>query len=302
MFLESGKLIFDKIRSSIEQHESSTGPIRIAVAFWGKGAEEVFKEFPNKEFHLICNLRMGGTNPNTIKIITSLPNVTVKHSDTLHAKVCLANQVAIVSSANFSINGLGLELSDLSTWTEAGARLDKESGMMDVFVWFNNLWQSCKEISQKDLDLACDAWNKKKSFEKQSFTQQPERTVYPKLDEHIIFNETGNRNNALKAGHKSLLKSYRQMTRSDGVSNDGYLCAYVANLLYVCSGNSVEWKDGKFSSPSQVVERWRSIKKVNDQQVFEFLYWIVDDENIHKSIRSAAKLLVENDWDDIVSE
>ena len=56
-----------------------------AVAFWGDGAERMFRNFDSRELRIICNLRMGGTNPDVIARMQGFAKV--RHCDTLHAKV-----------------------------------------------------------------------------------------------------------------------------------------------------------------------------------------------------------------------
>jgi hypothetical protein len=77
-----------------------------AVAFWGKRSETLIDSDRRRNVKLICNLKMGGTNPNVVR---KIPRDLVKQIDTLHAKVYIGDNFAGVTSANASANGPGLE-------------------------------------------------------------------------------------------------------------------------------------------------------------------------------------------------
>ena len=120
-----------------------------AVAFWGKGAEDIIGMRQNHEIKLICNLRMGGTDPNVIeKLIKS--GATVQQNDRLHAKVYIGDKQAIVASANASINGLGLEGDELAGWIETGVQVPAE----DALPWFNEIWNQSRPILPRDIEEA----------------------------------------------------------------------------------------------------------------------------------------------------
>ena len=79
--------------------------VSCAVAFWGYGSESIFKDQNSQNVRVICNLRMGGTNPFAI-IALQKKGVAVRHLDALHAKVYIGNENAVITSANASKNGL----------------------------------------------------------------------------------------------------------------------------------------------------------------------------------------------------
>jgi len=127
---------------------------KCAVAFWGVGAEKLLPKEGNAIFRIICNLKSGGTNPF---IFDKIPHAMVRQNDKLHAKVYIGTDRAVVSSANASANGLGLEGSEQTSWIEAGVEttaLDHLGG------WFENLWgdPSTRAISDDDIKAAKKAW------------------------------------------------------------------------------------------------------------------------------------------------
>ncbi len=84
-----------------------------AVAFWCKGAEALIPK--NVKPRIICDLTSGGTNPQVVRDFLERCKDKVKHLDSLHAKVYVGKNAAIVTSANASINGLGFEGNDTGT-------------------------------------------------------------------------------------------------------------------------------------------------------------------------------------------
>src|SRR5438067_11148440 len=75
--------------------------VSCAVAFWGKGAELLIRGHRKGRTRIICNLTMGGTNPNAMEeIMAKCPPCKVKQSNSLHAKVYVSDTHAIVASAN----------------------------------------------------------------------------------------------------------------------------------------------------------------------------------------------------------
>ena len=127
-----------------------------AVAFWGKGAEEWLT---GSDARVIANLRMGGTNPFALKAIGS--SATIRQCDTLHAKVYLGANIAVVASANASVNGLGFQGTEQEGWIEAGALL---SDVKPIRNWFESLWEhEARDIRPDDWDEAKRLWSQRQS-------------------------------------------------------------------------------------------------------------------------------------------
>src|ERR1700722_20527201 len=112
-----------------------------AVAFWGRGASDLVGPLLARNVRLICNLKMGGTNPEPIvELINS--GAVVQQVDRLHAKVYIGDDLAVVTSANASINGLGLEGDDLVGWIETGVEVPAQ----DAPPWFEEIWKQSRRI------------------------------------------------------------------------------------------------------------------------------------------------------------
>jgi hypothetical protein len=93
-FLKGSRLL-DAVRVLVEASKPTT---YLAVAFWGMNAmRELGIRKPGGHIRIICNLRLGGTNPTEITELMK-SGALVKHSDQLHAKVCWNGTTCIVGS------------------------------------------------------------------------------------------------------------------------------------------------------------------------------------------------------------
>lgn len=158
MFLPSNERIRIEIESLIA--EDPIGPTRLAVAFWGSGADRILQG----ECRIICDLLSGACNPRTIAAIRARPSCLVFHLDKLHAKVVLNRAGAIVSSANMSSNGLGKEGFESYGSFEAGYRIAPASdSYYEVSSWFEQMWKLARPVTIQDLrraQLIYDAKNR----------------------------------------------------------------------------------------------------------------------------------------------
>lgn len=159
-FIQSATENLEALQKLLRTHKSQE-PIKIAIAFWGAGAEEIFSNQPNN-FEIICNLTTGGTNPKVIRQLSTMDNISILQLNTLHAKVLIADGGALVSSANASTNGLALEGATASTWQEAGVLVPRNAALQDQFIsWFNSLWEQSLPIQESDLKHAELLWQQR---------------------------------------------------------------------------------------------------------------------------------------------
>jgi hypothetical protein len=144
----------------IKKHVGESKEVRMAVAFWGEGAAEDLGLLKKREAAaVICNLKMGGTNPKEIRALMD-GGVRVSQCDTLHGKVYLFDRLVIVGSSNASANGLSLQGTELSGWHEANLVSDNPDVYADASGWFDNL--PAEKIEEKDLVAAEDAWSRRR--------------------------------------------------------------------------------------------------------------------------------------------
>ena len=123
-------------------------------SFLGWRGVELFNNSLQQDVKVICNLSSGGTNPYVIAEMIEF-GVSTRQLDRLHAKVYIGNGHAIVSSANASANGLGLENTEQSHWYETGVHLNN---IKVVSEWFDKLWIQSNEISSIDIKVAIEKW------------------------------------------------------------------------------------------------------------------------------------------------
>lgn len=154
----------DAYKKKIEEliHENDT--IKIAAAFWGEGAEQMFQGHEGKTFQIICNLTMGGTNPEPIQRLMKTDGVEVKMLNDLHAKVVLGEESAIVGSANFSANGLSLEEDEAPGWREAGLLTQDPQALQSINAWFKSLWRKAETIEDEGMEKAQAMWEKRRKI------------------------------------------------------------------------------------------------------------------------------------------
>lgn len=82
---------------------------RCAVAFWGLGVEGILNVADEGcgPVRIVCDLSMGGSNPDALRALGAPDEPSIRHRDGLHAKIYLSDRGAVVGSANASENGLG---------------------------------------------------------------------------------------------------------------------------------------------------------------------------------------------------
>lgn len=153
-----------EIDAEIKRQLAAGSSLKAAVAFWGAGAQEALQI---KGFHgrvkIVCNLRMGGTNPHEIEKLTKLRSVTVKHRDDLHAKVYLFDNAAIVGSSNASANGLAFQGGDGLSWREANILVQDITTLRTISKWFEKVFRQAKPVEKPDIAVALEAWRKRRS-------------------------------------------------------------------------------------------------------------------------------------------
>jgi len=135
--------------------------VRMAVAFWGKGAaQELGLVKKGAAATIICNLISGGTNPNEIEAIKK-KGVNVRQCDNIHGKVYIFDDRVILGSSNASANGLALQGRELSGWHEANVLIDDPTFYASVSSWYHQLPH--REIEDDDLQKAQDAYKRRRA-------------------------------------------------------------------------------------------------------------------------------------------
>lgn len=159
MFLDSGEAIATQIKALIACETAA--PLRLAVAFWGKGAD---LRLPDDR-RIICDLESGACNPSVIRTLRDQdPAKTLKLSG-LHAKVVVGSCGAIISSANMSTNGLGADGANANGTIEAGYYVSAQlAEYKKIVAWFDYVWSKASEITDDDLDKAQNKWDLRPNY------------------------------------------------------------------------------------------------------------------------------------------
>ncbi len=175
----------DQYRQHVEEIVAAN-TVDLAVAFLGEGASNLIGSA--KRARVICNLESGATNPHVVKDLLDKPGVDIRSLATLHAKVIIAEHVALVGSANLSANGLGLQGAETARWEEAGTLVRDLKALADARAWFSGLWDRAAEIGPEQLKIAELAWKRRRSvrppsnefFQKGLFARILEDEEFPK--------------------------------------------------------------------------------------------------------------------------
>jgi phosphatidylserine/phosphatidylglycerophosphate/cardiolipin synthase-like enzyme len=163
MFLSS-----ENYFKEIQKLVRSGSNLSLAVAFWGEGGQSLIKSaYQGQKLRLLCNLGSGGTNPHVLEDLRkfSLENteIELRCMDTLHAKLAIGENSAIVGSANVSANGLGLERSECATWEEAGYLVRDGQQIAAMQDWFERVWRQSEPITEKLLKNVEAQWLKNRA-------------------------------------------------------------------------------------------------------------------------------------------
>jgi hypothetical protein len=113
MAIVTGRELLDELKNAV----GKAAEVKLAIAFWGSGALKSIGLTASQRVEIICNLSMGGTNPDEIERILR-SGATVYPHPTLHAKMGLAGRFGFVGSSNASANGLGLQGQEARQWEE----------------------------------------------------------------------------------------------------------------------------------------------------------------------------------------
>ncbi len=128
--------------------------LRVACAFIGKGFNKhLLKTQKDGKLDLICDISMGGTNPDELKTLGAPNAANLKHLDNFHAKVFLSDNGVVAGSANASENGIGWINSPLHQ--EAGVFYGPKTKLFKkADKWFAEKWGRALQIDKIALKAA----------------------------------------------------------------------------------------------------------------------------------------------------
>jgi len=293
MFLGSSKDIQENIVRLVAGHDVDE-PIAIAVAFWGTGAEALLPA--DRRFRLICNLSMGGTNPAVIETLLARPGIEVRHLPDLHAKVVLTASGAVVSSANFSANGLGLPSG--VGWQEAGMLIPADDPeFVKTHGWFEQLWRMAQPITETTLAEAAKQWHSEEHRLTKNSVAVLEASRSPdELEEEMLFAA-----GPIKKGHKLqgaadwVVEAYKTMLGRPLKPRDYYIPRYAAYVIWTMAGKAMKTaiKDKQdkrvFSTPAEVLDKAKGTGQDNPRLTIDLVDWIARMDAAPPAVRYWAQ-------------
>lgn len=150
-----------QVRSAV-QTVIAGDDVRCAVAFWGDGALKALfgsKKRASKA-RIICDLSMGGTNPEELVLLGAPDNPQLKHLRGLHAKLYLSSAGIVVTSANASNRGIGF--AESPALTECGTFHQNDTTVFRKGAkWFEAIWGKADVVDPQALATARAAWVKR---------------------------------------------------------------------------------------------------------------------------------------------
>ena len=159
-FLKSRSQITKRIRRLFSRADK----ICCIVAFWGRGAGELFRTVDEEiieRTRIVCNLTSGSTNPRVIEELRN-KGFRVKHNSILHSKVYWTNRGIVVGSANASANGLSLESVEQDGWLEAAIHSNRPADIEVVQNYVDEIWTASDEVTEQDLKNAKMKWRNRR--------------------------------------------------------------------------------------------------------------------------------------------
>jgi len=159
----------EELAAELELLFQGGGELRLAVAFWGKGAANYLGLVKGNKGRIICNLGMGGTNPDEIRVLMD-HDFTVRQCDKLHSKVYIGDGGVIIGSSNASANGLSFDgTEECEGWTETNVLLKSPCAHSKLTAWFDEFWNSehVYKIDGDCLEKARKYWELRQSTNNQ---------------------------------------------------------------------------------------------------------------------------------------
>jgi len=294
MFIGAANAILRAIER-LSAAQSPGRPIGLAVAFWGEGAEDLIRM--DRHYRIVCNLKTGGTNPKVVRELLRRPNAEVRYLPNLHAKVSAFEHGAIVSSANFSKNGLWLDGDASGGWDEAAYEFsDHDKGFAEVELWFETLFSRSLPISEEDLLEADTAWAVRVPFaplvtvSSEVRDAEAEELRAVELTEDALFEQFLKPRNRFRMAASWLVHVFSKIAEVN--NNSRYVPAYVANMIWTQSGKPIASNIPEYRTLRQPSEVWRlALKKSKKHgpRIHALLQAVIDDETTPPAVKHWAK-------------
>lgn len=299
MFLESGKDIARKIQFLMDMETDQ--PIRLAVAFWGSGADYRIRG----ACKIICDLGSGACNPSVIRSLLNRDNCVVLQLAGLHAKVAIGTTGAVVSSANMSTNGLGAEGADASGTIEAGFFVAPSAPeYCRMTAWFDGLWMQANAITEADLVAAEEQWEfRRRANPKVSALESAPAATTFDIDPFSLLEEQIDKNDRLRGVKPLVFRLFTaELPNLDG-RRLGKIASWACHLVLNRAGLVQDHSagDGEPRGPATdewIVSRFGTEKRSETvASVVILLMAVSRSTSFSRDIRrAAAQALLERPW------
>ena len=279
----------DEVLAAIQRltNEQPQGePLRLAVAFWGKGADSLI--VASKRYQIICNLTEGGTNPAVIRSLMEKQNVQLRHLPGLHAKVVIGHDRAIVGSANFSANGLGIDADSGDGWHEAAATLKSEG----LAAWFEKHWQAALDVSEEALFAAELKWEARAVLQSNasSAAASPQPVAESQdpvqgLAEGDLFKSSITGGNKIRMAARYIENIYYAEIEPE-TKRSVWNPAYAVSIIWTAAGNRIRTRIEHrpyFETPADVLERAKHAKTI--EKVRQFIGVLSSHSDVPPAVR-----------------
>ena len=154
-------LTAEEIREELHRLADGDAAARYAVAFWGKGAVEMWA-LPKltAPARIICDARSGACNPDELVAMMDAGHLVMTREG-LHSKVYLTSKGVLIGSANASANGLGREGEEAGT-TEAAVS-SSATLMSDAARFFEREAALSEMVTNKMMPTIREAWRRRRA-------------------------------------------------------------------------------------------------------------------------------------------
>lgn len=252
MFLDSGRAIAGQIQVLIDGEVAE--PVRLAVAFWGTGADYELRG----ACQIICDLESGACNPAVIRTLRKRDNCVALKLSELHAKVVISSAGAVVSSANMSTNGLGAEGADASGTIEAGYFVPaKLPDYKKIVTWFEDVWDKATEITELDLAEAQEKWDFRNREMPITPPTKPELDTSPlDIDPSSLLEERRNSEYRLRAVKPEVFNRLNGALPDVDHRRQGKIAMWTCHLLLNRAGIVLEHSAGDGEGSGPATDQW----------------------------------------------
>lgn len=163
------------------------GEVRLAVAYWGKGAsnllglDKIKSSKKKRDVKIILDLDSGCCSPSELEFLYSMKpgGIKVRYLNNLHAKVYSSERGSLVGSSNASTNGLGEDGAEYCVKFEAGLLDQSPKTATNIKKWFRSLWRIAHELDEEAIKHAKKVWNGKARPKSSTKTLTETLNLYP---------------------------------------------------------------------------------------------------------------------------